>query len=106
MPVTAYDAGVVTVTEGSDEANGFYSGGIIKFGDDTRTISKHVGDSLTLVGSFPALAAEIADSGTASVTIAPGCDKSTSTCLDRFDNIKHHLGFPVMRDNPFIKSVF
>lgn len=103
---TAYAAGVVTCAAADAAADGTYVGGLVMFGGDARMVVKHVGAALTLSGSFPALAAEIADAGTAAVTLAPGCDHSATTCRDRFDNIVNHMGFPLMADNPFVRRVF
>lgn len=94
--------GVADVNEASAHANGYYTGGIISFDGVRRMIVRHQGSELTLATPFPALAAAVP----AAVQIAPGCDKSLQTCLNRFDNIRRYGGFPQMTDNPFQRRVF
>jgi hypothetical protein len=97
----------LVVDEAENQPDGYYTGGIIQYSGDSRTIVKHVGVELTLSGSFPALYVALNESpNIATVYIAPGCDKSATTCRDRFNNIEHHLGFINMGDNPFITRVF
>lgn len=98
---TVYEGGIVTVAEAAGQADGFYTGGLIGFGTDQRMIVKHVGAELTLTSSFSRLADAITADGSAGVLIFPGCDKSLTTCRDRFNNIEHNGSFPVMSDNPF-----
>lgn len=98
--------GVAYVAEAASHANGFYFGGLLTFNGVSRTIVKHQGSELTLSSPFPALAAAVEGVATAAVLIAPGCDKSLTTNLNRFDNIEHYGGFPQMGDSPFQKRVF
>lgn len=98
---TAWASPVLTVTEAASQADGYYRGGVVTFGTERRMIRSHVGSALTLLSPVPGLAAEIASSGTASVSIAPGCDRTTATCIARFANIGNHGGFPAMTENPF-----
>ena len=81
-------------------------GGILSYDGVRRMIVRHQGSELTLATPFPALAAAVEGSASAAVTIAPGCDKSLQTCLNRFDNIPRFGGFPQMTDNPFQRRVF
>lgn len=99
--VTAYDAGIVSIAAAAGEADGFFAGGLIRFDGDQRMIVKHVGASLWLTGSFPRLADAVLSAGSAAVELFPGCDKSATTCRDRFNNIEHNGSFPIMSDNPF-----
>lgn len=103
---SAYASGVVTVAAAAGEASGYYTGGILTYAGESRTIEKHAGSALTLSSGFTALAAQIAGSGSAAVSIAAGCDKSLTTCRDRFSNIANNGSLPAMTDDPFIKSVF
>lgn len=98
---TTYDAAVITVAAAAGQADGYFAGGLVEFGDDARMIVRHVGSSLTLSGKFPRLSDAIAGSGAAAVTIYPGCDKSLTTCRDRFNNIARNGSLPLMSDNPF-----
>lgn len=97
---------IVSVAAADLAEDGYFSGGMLEFGTQSRTIIRHVGPLLTLSGSFPALRNEMENSGSASVLIYPGCDKSNVTCRDRFNNIDRHLGFAMMNDNPFVRRVF
>lgn len=103
---TAYASAVVTVAEAAGQANGYFTGGILTYGTEQRTIEKHAGAALTLSAGFTALEAEITAMATAAVTIAAGCDKSLTTCRDRFSNIAANAGMPAISDNPFIQTVF
>lgn len=103
---SAYDDAVVSVAGAAGEPDGYFTGGILTFGGEERTIEKHLGAALTLSAGFTALADAIVSAGSVPVTLAAGCDKSATTCRDRFDNIARHGGFIAMTDDPFYKSVF
>lgn len=101
---------VVTVGEALDSntESGYYAGGMLETSDGfLRYIIKHEGDELTLLTPIPSLTAEIADSGSASVTIYPGCDHTRSTCNTKFNNLLNFGGFPWMTGgkNPFSNGV-
>lgn len=103
---SAYADAVVTVAGAAGEADGYYTGGLLTFGGEARTIEVHAGTSLTLSAGFPALADDITSAGSASVIIAAGCPKSPTVCRDRFSNIAAHGGFSAMTRDPFYESVF
>lgn len=98
---TAWASPVLTVTEAAEQADGYYSGGMITFDGKRQMIRKHAGTSLTLLAPLPGLSDEITASGSATVAIAPGCDRTRATCNDRFDNILNYGGFPWMLDTPY-----
>ncbi|WP_212525846.1 phage BR0599 family protein [Actibacterium sp. MT2.3-13A] len=98
---TAWASPVLTVTEAGAQADGYYSGGVVTYAGARQMIVSHTGTALKLLGPVPDLAAAIAASGSASVSIAPGCDLSTTTCNGRFSNIDNFGGFPWMTDSPF-----
>lgn len=104
---TDYASGVVTVPGAAEFSDGHFTGGIIEINGETRMITKHTADQITLGGVFPILTEELAGvtSGGVLVRMYPGCDHSASTCATKFSNTAKHLGFPLMKDNPFIKRV-
>jgi hypothetical protein len=83
---------VYTVTEASGYATNWFTGGYIKFGDDTKKfIRRHSGTALTL--SRTSRYAEDNFTGSDAVTLYPGCDKTIATCKDKFDNLPNQGGF-------------
>lgn len=89
---------VATVTEASGFTGGHFSGGVFTWNGKRQLITKHVGDELTLLG--PVLG--LSEAGTPqSVTLAPGCNLTRDTCLNRFDNLDNFGGFPWMDESPF-----
>ena len=98
---TAYTGGVLTVTEASGQADGYYNGGVVTFGTAQQMILSHVGTSLTLLAPVSGLASEITASGSAAITTAPGCNRSMTDCATKFTNIANFGGFPYMTDSPF-----
>jgi uncharacterized phage protein (TIGR02218 family) len=87
----------LTVTAASSQANGYYAGGIIRDSfNNQRYILSHTGSSLVINRAWVDLAI-----GTA-VTITAGCDRSQTTCLNKFNNIANFGGFPwIPIKNPF-----
>jgi uncharacterized phage protein (TIGR02218 family) len=76
-------------------ADGYFIGGKVVFGNETRTIVNHVTSVITLMYKFK----ELEDSD--SVDAYPGCDGRIETCRDKYDNILNFLGFPfIPMDNP------
>lgn len=99
---TARTGQVYTVAAAAGEADGYYTGGIIKFGDTLGYITEHTGTSLTVAGRMPDLEAAIGGSPAASVSIAPGCDRRRETCIEKFNNLVNYGGFrDIPTDNPF-----
>jgi uncharacterized phage protein (TIGR02218 family) len=88
----------------NNEADGFFTGGIIEFEDGSaRFISNHSGDILTInykskyinetnqsVG-YGLSYGEVY--GAKPITIYPGCDKTLTTCDTKFDNKLNNGGF-------------
>ncbi len=94
-------SGVVTgastrssLATGLTEATGHFDLGTITFTSGanaglTRSIKKHVAGNLVLSSEVPLLPAV----GDAFVAY-PGCDKRSSTCQTKFNNLPHFRGFP------------
>lgn len=92
---TAVDGSVVTVTEAAAQADGWWVGGMLRGPDNVlRWIIGHTGMALTLSRPLDSIAEEIAASGTASVTLYPGCDHNRETCRVKFNNLDNYGGFP------------
>ncbi len=97
---TAITGNAVTVTEASAQADGYYAGGIMAYGGALQLITAHSGTSLTLLAPVGDLAADIAASGTQSVSIARGCNRSMADCIT-FSNDDNFGGFQHLTDSPF-----
>lgn len=98
--ITAVSGMVLTIPGASGEADGWWSGGHLALPDGSlRSIVSHTGASVTinrpsryLVDNAPPVA----------VTLYPGCDHSTATCVAKFDNLENYGGFPFLPGiNPF-----
>lgn len=103
--VSAIAAGgaVVTVPEAADHPDGWYRGGVLRFGMQLGFVIGHVGAALSLSRPMPALTAalttpeidaETGDPLPLLVDIAPGCDLRATTCAQKFGNLLNLGGFP------------
>lgn len=101
--LTAISGKVVTVTQASSQADGYYSGGILEWNGKKQMIMAHSGTSLTLIAPVAGMATALAAASPSqlSVTIAPGCNRTTAICSSRFNNLANFGGFPLMTENPF-----
>lgn len=85
--VTAVSGLVLTVPAAASQADGWYSGGMIKaVNGDLVMITKHMGNQLTLIRS-----AKFAVSD--AVTIYRGCDRTLPICKSKFNNHLRYGGF-------------
>lgn len=100
--LTAADNTVLTVTEAALQADGYYTGGMIRAPDGTLSyVTRHVGDAITIQRLSYALYDAIAGGFPVAVTIYPGCDRSRGTCWQKFNNGLNYGGFDfVPRKNP------
>jgi len=103
--VTAISANTLSVTipEAAGQPDGWYRGGVLRFGVQLGFITGHAGAVLTLSRPMPDLAAAIAapeidpetgDPLPVLVDIAPGCDLRAATCAAKFGNLLNFGGFP------------
>ncbi|MCC5989493.1 MAG: phage BR0599 family protein [Pararhodobacter sp.] len=103
--VTAVSGGGVSVTipEAAEQSDGWFRGGVLRFGVKLGYITGHAGAVLTLSRPMPDLAAAIAapeidpetgDPLPVLVDIAPGCDLRAATCAAKFGNLLNFGGFP------------
>lgn len=76
-------------------ADGYFTGGhVVTDYGDARLITNHVGNTITLQVPFDARLVTGAN-----VNAFPGCDKSVSTCIAKFNNKNNFLGFPYIPSN-------
>jgi uncharacterized phage protein (TIGR02218 family) len=109
--VTAVSGGTATVPGAAASPNGWYRGGVLRFGVQLGFIVGHVGATLILSRPMPDLATALANptldpvTGTplpVSVSIAPGCDLRAESCAAKFGNLLNFGGFPAIPGrNPF-----
>jgi len=109
--VTAVSRNAVTIPEAAGQPDGWFRGGVLRFGAQLGFITGHAGALLTLSRPMPELAAAIAapeidpETGGALpvfVDIAPGCDLRAATCAAKFGNLPNFGGFPeIPGRNPF-----
>jgi uncharacterized phage protein (TIGR02218 family) len=86
---------ILTGTAFGLEDDGYFIGGEVKFGVESRTIVAHSGTTITIMYKMT----ELEDSD--EVDAYPGCDGRPETCRDKYDNITHFLGFPFIPiENP------
>jgi uncharacterized phage protein (TIGR02218 family) len=92
--VTAVDGGRITLA--ASRPDGYFAGGILRFGARHRLIISHAGQQVTVAGGVPGLAAG------SEADVSAGCDKTLATCRDRFGNNLNFGGFPyIPLKNPF-----
>jgi hypothetical protein len=91
----------VTVAAASAQPDGYYRGGILQYGDGLEMILAHTGSTLRLAARVPGMVEDFPSLGALPVTIAPGCNLTRQTCLEKFDNIDNFGGFPWIADTPF-----
>lgn len=103
--VTAISANALSVTipEAAGQPDGWYRGGVLRFGMQLGFITGHAGTMLTLSRPMPELATTFAtpeiDQDTGEplpvlLDIAPGCDLRAATCAAKFGNLLNFGGFP------------
>ena len=109
--VTAVSGNALTIPEAAAQPDGWFRGGVLRFGAQLGFITGHVGTTLNLSRPMPELAAALAapelDPETGDplpliADIAPGCDLRASTCAAKFGNLANFGGFPeIPGRNPF-----
>lgn len=95
--ITSINDNVLIMDIAASKPDGWFSGGFIENSDGLpRFILNHIGNELTLTKSLNGL------NTTDSFNIFAGCDRSTSTCNNKFDNIDNYGGRPqIPRINPY-----
>lgn len=109
--VTAVSGNALTIPEAAVQPDGWFRGGVLRFGAQLGFITGHVGTTLILSRPMPEVAAALAtlevdpetgDPIPVVADIAPGCDLRASTCAAKFGNFPNFGGFPeIPGRNPF-----
>ena len=109
--VTAVANNAITIPEAAEQPDGWFRGGVLRFGAQLGFITAHAGAVLLLSRPMPDLAAALAapeldpetgDPVPVPVDMAPGCDLRAATCADKFSNLLNFGGFPeIPGRNPF-----
>lgn len=102
--VISADRYTVEIEANSIIDDGYYTGGIIETYDGfMRFITKHSGSTLTIIRPFPALEESVNSSAAPiDVLLYPGCDRTMTTCLTKFNNLDNFGGQPwIPSINPF-----
>lgn len=92
---------VLTISEASSQEDGYYSGGFIVVNNVKKFIVNHTGSSIEIMNPFPfAVASRTAN-------FYAGCDRSKTTCEQKFNNVINFGGFPyIPSKNPFVTSPY
>lgn len=91
----------IRVPEAARYDNRYFAGGYIEWldpvrGVERRAIEDHAGEVITIFGVVDGLA------GGMTIKIYPGCGRTTSECLNKFNNLDNYGGIPSMPDrSPF-----
>lgn len=83
----------------TDQPDGYYNGGYVEFSPGGITnrspIITHVGNNLNIGSPLEGLVIGSA------IRVFPGCDHTTNTCTNKFNNILNYGGFPwIPEKNP------
>jgi uncharacterized phage protein (TIGR02218 family) len=93
----------LAIPEAAGYPDGWFRGGVLRFGAHMGFITGHTGSTLTLSRPMPELAAALTipetDPNTGDplpvlVDFAPGCDLRAATCASKFDNLANFGGLP------------
>jgi len=89
------DGMTLTSTGFGDYADNYFTLGYFVFGNYSRMITSHIENVIGLRYFIVSL-----EAGSEIVAYA-GCDKTRSTCINKFDNLDNNFSFPdIPRDNP------
>lgn len=95
IEVESISGNFIVSTDVETPVDGYYSFGVAEFNGQIRMITCHEGGHLYT--HYPFVDLEVGDD----ITVYPGCDKTQTDCVDKFDNKEHFLGFPyIPRKNP------
>lgn len=84
-----------TVTGADAFADDYFTGGIMKSPDGTtKHIIGHIGTLIKTTHIAESLIDDVAINGLATVTLYPGCNKLTTTCKNKFNNLLNNGSFP------------
>lgn len=91
---------ILTAALFGTHSGGYYTDGLVEFGDESRTIISHIGTQIII--AYPMI--ELVGGNT--VDAYPGCDGRPETCRDKFNNVVNSLwpGAFTPEDNPVIRT--
>lgn len=89
----------LTIPEASGEPSGWFFGGVVEFPNGTfQMVTAHNGDQVVISRRCRYLDENATP---ISVTLYPGCDRTLTTCKEKFDNILNNGGFKwIPQKNP------
>jgi hypothetical protein len=100
--ITAVNGLTLTVPEASLAPDGDFKAGIINWNGIFGMVSVHSGNQLTLLTKIHGLGEYVTANGSADILLAPGCNRTTRRCVDRFDNGLNMGGYEKLPEiNPF-----
>lgn len=93
MQVSSLTGTSLTGTSLSTLGDGYLDGGFMSFTGphgttERRAIERHVGNVIHLLGTTDGLSAD------QWVSVYPGCDRTSGTCVEKFNNLSNYGGFP------------
>lgn len=94
----------LTIPEAASQVDGYFNNGMVKFGDGSlRMIVLHVGSTIQIGRASRYVSDNFPTSGYGRsygdfyggmvVTLYPGCDRTISTCKNKFNNLDNQGGF-------------
>ncbi len=87
---------ILTMSNTASKSDGWFSGGILEYGADSRYIISHISNTLRISRPMASLQDGI------TVKLYPGCDKTRTTCKNKFNNLLNNLSFADFpTKNPF-----
>ncbi|WP_157792066.1 phage BR0599 family protein [Pseudorhodobacter sp. MZDSW-24AT] len=101
--MTAASGNALTILEAAGQPDGWFRGGVLRFGAQLGFITDHIGTTLTLSRPMPEFAAALATPEVNPETgdpiplvadIASGCELRAATCTAKFGNLANFGGFP------------
>lgn len=105
MSVNGYD---LVMDNNPSATDGYFTGGVLELKGGMRGIMSQEGVNLKINDVYPQLAKAVEDSGGMGVDVIlyPGCDRTTTTCKAKFNNLANFGGFPfIPTKNPFDGSI-
>jgi uncharacterized phage protein (TIGR02218 family) len=100
--ITAVDGKTLSAAAFATKGDGWFLNGYVELASlERRFVVGHVGTLITLMYPFPAAAVVVDDE----VLAYAGCDRTEPTCISKFNNLDHHLGYcRIPYRNPFAKG--
>jgi len=104
--ISAVSGYQLTISEASALTDGWFNGGFLVLPDGSmRAITSHLGSTIEINRASRYLKENIA-SGNIAVTLYPGCDRTLSTCKNKFNNVLNNGGFKWIPDtSPYGSSI-